>query len=236
MRKLKLLGFFTLFLSILISPILIQRTVFADAEKAAIVKIYPFGNSTVMIDSTNYIKIRKGWYVGDSLLVGKDAYIKGVLYLDTNKEMKLYYNGYDFFMKNLKTNSTFNITIGKGGGFSEPSFTVLTVDAQLLYLDSNSGLTINYGSIKGKNFLMTNPTGAETCGEGTLSEVTGAVTISTTAIHTSPESIVQTTPSVAGYTGTLYVDNYVNGTSFDVTSTAGVADGNKTFYWTIINR
>lgn len=53
----------------------------------------PFGNNTEFLDSSGYVRLNKGFKIKDSLFVEKDGYIAGALYLDTNRNGKIFYSG-----------------------------------------------------------------------------------------------------------------------------------------------
>lgn len=74
-----------------------------DAFAPLIPRIRPWGTSTTMTDSTSYVVLNKGFYIRDSLIVGKDGYIKGKLYLDTNREGSIEMSGNDLIYTNLKS-------------------------------------------------------------------------------------------------------------------------------------
>jgi hypothetical protein len=56
-------------------------------------KVRMYGTGTYWMDSTNYQTSNKSVYIYDSLKVGKDGYIAGALYLDTNRSSKIFFGG-----------------------------------------------------------------------------------------------------------------------------------------------
>lgn len=63
----------------------------------------PFGNSTTFTDSSGYVTLNTGWKVRDSLFVNRDGYVKGALYLDTNRQGKIFFSGQDLVLGNYKS-------------------------------------------------------------------------------------------------------------------------------------
>jgi len=80
----------------------------------------------------------------------------------------------------------------------------------------------------GKTLILEDGTAASTCvGTGTLTAAT-PVTIATTCIATGDYVFITRSSADTDGAGTEYVDNIVDGTSFDVTS---VTDDTATFNW-----
>lgn len=63
----------------------------------------PFGTATTLTDSTGYVSVNTGWKVRDSLFVNRDGYVRGALYLDTNRQGKIFFNGQDLVIGNYKS-------------------------------------------------------------------------------------------------------------------------------------
>lgn len=78
-------------------------------------KFRPFGTSTTFTDSTNYVTLNKSLYVLDSMKVARDLYLGvkgGVLYLDTLRDGKIFYNGTTFTVQNNKVSTMLLSSIG----------------------------------------------------------------------------------------------------------------------------
>ena len=102
-------------------------------------------------DSTNYFVFNQGGLFWDSLRVRRDLYVGqlgGTIYLDTNREASLSYNGYTLLITNNKS------TLGSIGftiSGASPTFYVTQshgVGTELFKADSANGLTIQRGDIQ----------------------------------------------------------------------------------------
>jgi len=71
----------------------------------------PFGNNTTFTDSSGYVSLNKGWKIRDSLFVNRDGYVKGSLYLDTNRQGKIFFTGHDLVIGNYKSGGTVSIPL-----------------------------------------------------------------------------------------------------------------------------
>lgn len=110
-------------------------------------KFRPFGTSTTLTDSTNYMNLTgKGLNVpNDSMRVGRWLFVgtkSGGIYLDTNRQGVINFNGQDFLISNGKDNGGIEFYAGEknssfawvknSGGSSLP----------LMYLDTINGLQV----------------------------------------------------------------------------------------------
>lgn len=131
----------------------------------------PFGNSTSFTDSTNYININDGLNLpNDSLRIGKDLFVGskgGSIYLDTNRQVKMYLDGNDFFLQNNKSGNIYitatansgNVSLRAGSGGQE--YLIGTGSAnyyswnkqeglfetEIMRLDTVNGLKVTSGGI-----------------------------------------------------------------------------------------
>lgn len=145
----------------LVSAFLMVNLAIADLTGDPIFK--PFGSTTTLKDSTNYVTVNKSMYVLDSFKISKDLYVGvkgGVIYLDTNRSAKIEYSGNTFKMTTSKSSGGFyfdNGTTSTNSGVSfvlsegTPSFTIYKYrNGQLttaLTYDTLNGLDVKKGDI-----------------------------------------------------------------------------------------
>ena len=114
-------------------------------------KFYPFANSTYLLDSTNYVKLNKGFYIWDSLYVGNTITVNnGYIYLDTNKAGQLYFNGYDANLVNTKQGGDLNLMINDNKGALNPQISIQKYQGSsytILTTIDTSGLEVNTGKL-----------------------------------------------------------------------------------------
>lgn len=151
-----------------------------------------------------------------------------VKFVDTGTALSIYYN--DVLVGSIDSAGNLACPVADSIG----AFDGLTVNASVgvaekAYIEGDIYVS---GYIKANNFKLLNTGGNAICGEGTLAGVTGKVTINSG--RPVAGSIILLTPSQA-ITGSLYVDNVVDNTSFDVTSTAGGTDAGVKFKWLVLN-
>jgi hypothetical protein len=126
----------------------------------------------------------------------------------------------------LSTNDEYDITMS----------TDVSGDAHKAWLDGTTGdFEVSSGHLDlqttGKTLILEDGTAASACiGTGTLTAAT-ADTVATTCIETGDYVFIMRTSADTDGAGQEYVDNIVDGTSFDVTS---VTADTATYHWVII--
>ena len=108
----------------------------------------PFGTSTTFKDSTNYVTLNKGFRIRDSLVVGKDVYIRGNWYLDTNRQGQIYFIGNDIEIVNNKGNGAINLWIGEKNSALRIYKSRGGSGVGLMTLDTINGITLSEGDIQ----------------------------------------------------------------------------------------
>jgi len=107
--------------------------------------IKPWGTSTYLKDSANYVTLNDGFYARDSIKTDRDLIVRGAVVLDTNRLGKVYYNANQLLISNSKTgNSDIVNTIGFGASqYYWNKSRSLGVDVELARLDTINGLTLS---------------------------------------------------------------------------------------------
>jgi hypothetical protein len=110
----------------------------------AIPRFRPFGSSTTFADSTNYVTLNKGFYVGESLRVERDFYVQyGRIYLDTSRGGYIYYAGKVLTITNSKTASGTSTTFDNTGAASNFIFKMGSGSTSLAIYKYLTGSTLS---------------------------------------------------------------------------------------------
>jgi len=109
---------------------------FGDISSWWTPKVFMYGNSTYWHDSSNYQTTNKSVYVLDSMKVGKDLYVGvkgGSIFLDTSRQGRIYFDGFNLTVQNLKTST---LLLSSAGGVK------LTASLDEMFLEGFLGVDI----------------------------------------------------------------------------------------------
>lgn len=101
-----------------------------------------FGTATTFTDSLNYVVLEgKGLRVLDSLIVDKDGFIRGKLYLDTARQGQIYFIGSSMLLSNTKSKGYLYFTTNQSFVFQQDIsgslVDIATLDTNGLHLYNN---------------------------------------------------------------------------------------------------
>jgi hypothetical protein len=139
-------------IALVLLAILIGLLLYNELSSSPLIpKARLFGNSTVLVDSTNYVTLNKGLYAFDSIKTDRDLIVKGAIVLDTQRLGKIYYNGYSVYANNDKAGGNWVFQLMNSGAGSAGNFiwlwgNILT-GTTAMELDSVTGLNVNTGNI-----------------------------------------------------------------------------------------
>ena len=165
--------------------------------------IKPFGTSTKLTDSTNYINFSKGINVpNDSMKVGKYLFVGtkgGGIYLDTNRKGEIIYSGVSLQFFNNKENGSMDFWIGEKSSEYYWYKSEGGAGTLLMTLDTVNGLALTNLNIS------TSSTGQIKIPSDTASDYNGD-----DAITLNRQSGTLTTKSLTTAAGSLYALTLTN--------------------------